>query len=347
MTKNKRAFTLIELLVVIAIIAVLMAILMPALRRVKEQGDMVKCMGNLRQWNLIHSMYVQENDGMFYSGTATGGASDGFYWLAQMPAKEQSYIQNPLWFCPKNKGTMYAPDGTNNQNLSIHAAWGVHTDSVFNRDGVAGSYAINGWVLNVPANGAALSEGRTRVDHWRSPQVRGAAQVPLMVEAIRFDVWPQPNQAPAAREEDTWSSTNHMARAVMNRHVGFVNVSMCDFSAQRVGLKELYTLKWHRSFNTAGALDDGRWRHAGPVAPVDTTFPGFLRPQSMNEGRPRKTGPAFTLHDIATIGQAQVCAGGVLAGAGMAGFSKQKRWRMSSPAQGLLRPFAQGARTDG
>ena len=41
---KRRGFTLIELLVVIAIIAVLMAILMPALRRVKEQGKMISCL---------------------------------------------------------------------------------------------------------------------------------------------------------------------------------------------------------------------------------------------------------------------------------------------------------------
>jgi len=56
--RKRRGFTLIELLVVIAIIALLLSILMPALRRGKEQGKMGRCLGNLRQWNLIASMHT-------------------------------------------------------------------------------------------------------------------------------------------------------------------------------------------------------------------------------------------------------------------------------------------------
>jgi prepilin-type N-terminal cleavage/methylation domain-containing protein/prepilin-type processing-associated H-X9-DG protein len=70
---RQKAFTLIELLVVIAIIAVLMAILMPALNRVKEQGKRAACLGNMRQLTLTWIMYADENNDKIVNGEAYGG----------------------------------------------------------------------------------------------------------------------------------------------------------------------------------------------------------------------------------------------------------------------------------
>lgn len=67
MSEHKGGFTLIELLVVIAIIAVLMGILMPALQRVKEQAREITCRGNLRQYGIVQSMYLDDNDDRYPS----------------------------------------------------------------------------------------------------------------------------------------------------------------------------------------------------------------------------------------------------------------------------------------
>jgi prepilin-type N-terminal cleavage/methylation domain-containing protein/prepilin-type processing-associated H-X9-DG protein len=65
---KKAGFTLIELLVVIAIIAVLMAILMPALNRAREQGMRSTCLSNLKQLTLAWIMYADEHDDHLVNG---------------------------------------------------------------------------------------------------------------------------------------------------------------------------------------------------------------------------------------------------------------------------------------
>ena len=61
----RMGFTLIELLVVIAIIALLLAILMPALQRVKKQARDIMCKHNLKEYGLAARMYLDDNEGSF------------------------------------------------------------------------------------------------------------------------------------------------------------------------------------------------------------------------------------------------------------------------------------------
>ena len=63
--RQSRAFTLIELLVVIAIIAILMAIMMPALARVREQAQEMTCRANLREYGVVLNIYLGDYDRHF------------------------------------------------------------------------------------------------------------------------------------------------------------------------------------------------------------------------------------------------------------------------------------------
>lgn len=92
----RKGFTLIELLVVIAIIALLMAILMPALQRVKRQAGKAVCQSNLKQMGLVVEMYTNDFDGKFHQESPAGPQYSWVYAMRPYYSHEPEIRNCPL-----------------------------------------------------------------------------------------------------------------------------------------------------------------------------------------------------------------------------------------------------------
>ncbi|MDB5320810.1 MAG: hypothetical protein JWN40_2441 [Phycisphaerales bacterium] len=131
--RYRLGFTLVELLVVIGIIALLIAILLPALGRARQQGQRVQCMSNMRQIGLATVMYTNDNKGWF-PRSAAGGTPPAYAdvyddWVYWQPGRDPNL--SPL--------VKYLGDKVFNPNLFI-----CPTDNVVNHaNGYPYSYTMN------------------------------------------------------------------------------------------------------------------------------------------------------------------------------------------------------------
>jgi len=263
---KRRAFTLVELLVVIAIIALLMSMLMPALGKVKKQAKLILCQSNLKQMGICFSMYANNWDGKFMHG-----------WVPtnEPPNQHKAYWMEALRFCYGDDGDIRCCPMAMKPGTSVGGGWGggVLPDATFYAWGIFpgdnigevystwpwvivgdyGSYAMNSHV-NDPKYGRVF-QGHDPKWCWRSANVRGTANIPLMTAGQWIDAWPDHiNSPPAVHGDPDGITEDMMKRVCLNRHDGYVNMVFLDYTVRKIGLKEMWRLKWHRMYDLTFAL---------------------------------------------------------------------------------------------
>jgi prepilin-type N-terminal cleavage/methylation domain-containing protein/prepilin-type processing-associated H-X9-DG protein len=244
---KRRAFTLIELLVVIAIIALLMAILMPALSYARKQAFSSGCQSNLRQLCLAMNLYALDHE----DRTMPFSHESGQYWFHQLAPylSARDYKDNPEQHIEGMMRVAFCPAAKRQDRPETSFYGSAYRSWRFM--GGEGSYGLNLWLLPDDPIYAPAFPAKNFFRKYSDAQ----ANVPLLGDSVWVGSWPFAADAVPddLSGEQGYPGYPHgegyfMGRFCVDRHKKATNIGYVDSHVERVRLHELWTLKWHRRF---------------------------------------------------------------------------------------------------
>ena len=260
-------FTLIELLVVIAIIAILMGILIPTLRKVRSQARAVVCQSNLRQWGILFYTYTEDHDGKWFYHPPESAVSSKYDWYIQMWS--YWYDKRDIFLCPEASKHISLQQGQDYNFGATLQAWnivrGLPPD--YDKEGIiVGSYGKNGALVS--GCNKYITPKSKMAEIWGSTHIKRTANIPVFFDCTFFrgDINNAFRPPPIEDGEEACVGS----RVVIDRHSAGINMLFMDWSVRKVGIKEIWTLKWQRDFNTSN-----KWTKAGGVKACD--WPEWMR----------------------------------------------------------------------
>jgi len=261
-----RVFAVLGIVIPVLVFFAIFMLLMPALQRVKKQARSVACMSRLKQWGLYFAMYAEDYDNRFMMGHRAQPQANR--WVSALG--DYYKWDDEFTCCPNATKPWVDENGVSEDaygtDVGVTMAWGYMNMPHWVKP-MKGSYGINGWCVDTPPGREPRGEAAW---YWRGPNVVEAAYVPLFLGSQRYNGWVLHTDRPPTYSGERWNDDAQIGRYCLNRHQGYVNCLFMDYSVRKVGLKELWTLKWHRNYETTGP-----WTRDGGCRPTD--WPEWMR----------------------------------------------------------------------